>query len=161
WVDFPRPKTGIPRRCKLWPETVAALCEAAAARPQPKDEAAALVFITERGTAWVRTTEKSRTDNVCGHFAELMKEHQLHRKGVGFYTLRHVFRTVADGARDSVACDIIMGHSDGSMASHYRERVDDARLQAVADHVRSWLWPEQPRTTDSADAGRPTLRIVG
>src|SRR5205823_3745962 len=25
WLDFPRPKTGLPRRCPLWPETVEAI----------------------------------------------------------------------------------------------------------------------------------------
>ena len=33
WVNFPRPKTGIPRRSPLWPETVDALKVAIAERP--------------------------------------------------------------------------------------------------------------------------------
>ena len=37
WVDFPRPKTGIERRCPLWAETVEALREANTHRPTPKD----------------------------------------------------------------------------------------------------------------------------
>ena len=28
------------------------------------------------------------------------------------------------------------------MSAVYRERIDDDRLKAVADHVRGWLWPE-------------------
>jgi len=32
-----------------------------------------------------------------------------------------------------------MGHSDNTMASHYRERIADDRLEAVAEHVRQWL----------------------
>jgi hypothetical protein len=35
WVDFPRPKTGIPRRCPLWPETVAAIRAAIKTRTGP------------------------------------------------------------------------------------------------------------------------------
>jgi hypothetical protein len=49
-VDFARPKTGIPRRCALWPETVAAIRAALAKRPAPKAEAdAGLVFVTKYG----------------------------------------------------------------------------------------------------------------
>jgi len=33
----------------------------------------------------------------------------------------------------------IMGHADPSMGGHYRERVEDIRLQAVPEHVRAWL----------------------
>ena len=32
WLKFPRPKTGIQRRCPLWPETVEALTTAIAER---------------------------------------------------------------------------------------------------------------------------------
>ena len=46
-LDYPRPKTGLPRRCPLWPETVAEIREVLATRKAPKDEAnAGLVFIT-------------------------------------------------------------------------------------------------------------------
>jgi integrase len=52
-IDFPRPKTGIPRRCLLWPETVAALRNALARRPAPKsEEDAGLFFITKYGLSW-------------------------------------------------------------------------------------------------------------
>jgi integrase len=150
WANFPRPKTGIARRCPLWPETAAALREAIGDRPKPAGYAeCGLVFLTERGTAFVRTTGKSRTDLVAVHFERLMKRIGLHRPGTGFYTLRHVFRTVADGARDSVACDVIMGHADPSMGATYRERIDDARLIAVSNHVRGWLMAGR------ADLARP------
>jgi integrase len=138
WVDFPRPKTGIGRRCPLWPETVAALRAALAERRAPRrEEAGGLVFISPRGGSCV----SGGLANAVGKpFTKLLKRQGLHHASVGFYTLRHVFRTVADAARDSVAIDLIMGHSDPSMGGKYRERIEDGRLLAVAEHVRKWLF---------------------
>jgi integrase len=141
WVNFPRPKTGIERRAPLWPETIAALRTAMAARPTPRDRAdAGLVFLMRTGRRWVRDTENSRMNGVSIAFCALLRRCQLYRGGISFYALRHVFRTIADAARDPVAIDLIMGHCDNTMASHYRERVEDSRLQAVAAHVRAWLF---------------------
>src|SRR5689334_446753 len=57
WIDFPRPKTGIARRCSLWPQTVAALREAIAARPKPSDyPECGRVFLTTRGNAFIVIT---------------------------------------------------------------------------------------------------------
>jgi hypothetical protein len=36
-----------------------------------------------------------------------------------------------------------MGHVDASIDAAYRERIEDSRLRAVADHVRAWLWPKE------------------
>jgi integrase len=53
YVEFPRPKTGIERKCPLWPETIAALQDALVERPAPKDAVAdGLVFITKYGHPW-------------------------------------------------------------------------------------------------------------
>jgi integrase len=54
WIDFARPKTGIERKCPLWPETVEALRAAIETRPQPTDEGDnGLAFITKYGSRWV------------------------------------------------------------------------------------------------------------
>ena len=82
----------------------------------------------------------------------------MHRDGIGFYTLRHVFRTVADAARDPVAIDLIMGHSDPSMGGHYREHFEDGRLRAVTEHVRAWLFGEAP---DGGTAVPPAGGVPG
>lgn len=142
WLDFPRPKTGVQRRCPLWPETVAAIRAAVAVRPKPAALSdGGLVFLTYRGTAWVRVGKDSRTDYVSTNFNRLVKRLGLSRPGRAFYTLRHVFRTVADAARDIPAARAIMGHVDAGIDAVYRERIDDARLRAVVDYVRAWVWP--------------------
>lgn len=138
WLDYPRPKTGIPRRVPLWPETIAALRDAIATRVIPRhDDAADLVFVTTRGRPWI---VRGIANPVSKAARDLMKAAGVHGPGLGFYTLRHVFRTVADGAKDQVAANALMGHADPSMAGIYRERIDDDRLRAVVDHVRAWLF---------------------
>jgi integrase len=161
-IDFPRPKTGIARRCVLWPETAAAIREALAERPQAKDPAdAGLLFLSRRGTPVVSVRERDRTDGVAVQFGALLKKLGINgRKGLGFYTLRHTFRTVADEAKDQPAADFIMGHESPHVSSHYREKISDARLKAVTDHVRQWLFPpaeklqEAGSAADEGDTGR-------
>jgi integrase len=59
WLNFRRPKTGVPRRCPLWPETVEALKAAEALRPSPIEPADdARMFLTKFGRPWVRTTDR-------------------------------------------------------------------------------------------------------
>jgi integrase len=146
WIDFPRPKTGIARRCPLWPETSAALVEWLGMRVEPKDAACKeLVFLTAQGRPWHK-------ENMSGplpfKFNKLLHSLGINgRKGLGFYTLRHVHRTIADEAKDQPAADYIMGHARGDMASVYRERIDDSRLRAVVDHVRGWLFPSAATIT--------------
>jgi integrase len=158
WLDFPRPKTGIPRRIPLWPETVAAVKAAIGKRPAPKDpEDAGLVFITKQGHNWgklgrfdidvdlapLKEGEKRRkrissNNSLSKEFRKLADDAGVSRT---FYDLRHTFRTIGDEAKDQPAVNSIMGHADESMAAVYRERISDERLRAVADHVRAWLFP--------------------
>jgi integrase len=152
WISFTRPKTGVDRRCPLWPETIAALKAASIDRPAPVAEADAdLVFVTKYGNPWVRTIVQEETetgpkhtpiDSVGLEFGKLLRGLKLDRPGLGFYALRHTFRTIADGTRDFPAARLIMGHTDGSMDAVYTEHIDDTRLKAVTDHVRAWLWPK-------------------
>ncbi len=146
---YHRPKTGIDRRCPLWPETLAALQDVLANRQEPKDEAdAGLVFITKYGGGWF----KGDTNNPLS--VEMRK--LLDSLGINgnrnFYALRHTFETIGGEAKDQVAVDFIMGHARDDMASVYRERISDERLKAVADHVRKWLFAE-PSPMSSPSAG--------
>lgn len=156
WIDFPRPKTGIERRCPLWPETVASLRAAKSERTKPQRKADRdCVFITQQGRRWVRVHVKDETisadvdapsiavqvDAVGQEFRKLLVRFHINgRRGLGFYSLRHTFRTVADATKDQPAVRLIMGHSDASIDNIYRESIDDGRLVVVTEHVRAWLF---------------------
>lgn len=144
WVNYPRPKTGIDRRCPLWPETVEAIKAWLAQRPEPKGaENEGLVFVTYQRRSWHKPEGSSPAVFKVGL---LLKSLGINgRKGLGFYSLRHTFQTVADEARDFVAVRKIMGHASSDISDEYRERISDERLKAVADHVRRWLFqPGKP-----------------
>jgi integrase len=158
WCNYPRPKTGISRRCPLWPETVKAIKVALEGRPKPRDKADVdLVFLTPAGQRWVwtrgtpgeiagtdieRLARISRADHVTAAMGQLLGKLRLAGRGHTFYALRHTFETIGGESRDQVAVDAIMGHSREDMASVYRERIGDDRLRAVGEYVRNWLLEE-------------------
>ncbi len=146
WHSYERPKTGTDRRCPLWPETIKALNDALADRPSPRaPEDAELVFVTMHGRRWVRCNSKGVwIDSIGLEFRKLLARMEIPAKGKSFYSLRRTFRTVADEAGDQPAAMFIMGHADddADMSATYRQRIDDDRLVAVANHVHSWLFPK-------------------
>lgn len=132
WIDFPRPKTAIPRRFPLWAETAAAI-------KQTGHMDGEQVFKTKYGGSWFKG---DGDDPIAKEFRKLCEAADCHVKGRGFYALRHQFRSIARAARDREATDSIMGHVDQSTAAHYIEfAIEDERLQAVVDHVREWVKP--------------------
>jgi integrase len=137
WIDFPRPKTGINRRCPIWPETVKSLEKALAARKSATD---ALVFRTRFGRPWFHDSSQ---DALSTEFRKLCKASDVYESGKGFYGLRHTFQTIGDEIGDYLATRAIMGHADNTISGTYRERIKDERFQAVTDHVRSWLFPSE------------------
>jgi integrase len=154
WINYPRPKTGIDRRAPLWPETIVAIREALAKRPEPKSEKdAALVFVTKYGQSWAKDIADSPITKETRKLLDTL--------GIGghgnHYTMRHTFRTVGDESKDQPAVDYIMGHEVPHMSSVYREVISGERLKAVADHVHGWLFrksaPEKSNTTNPAKKG--------
>lgn len=148
WLDYPRVKTWIDRRCPLWPETVSAL-EPLLEGKSDSDN----VFLTSWGKEWVRVVQKTpkkkgeitggyTQDNIGKEFSKVLKKLKLNRKGLNFYALRHGFETIGGESKDQPAVDHIMGHVDPSMAAEYRESISDERLLAVSNRVRNWLFPD-------------------
>jgi integrase len=154
WIDYPRPKTGIPRRCPLWPETVAAVREAVESRPSPRDAPDSnLAFLTAYGRRLVRDYDGAAYDAIAESFAAMLSNLGLKRKALNFYALRHTFRTVADETGDQTAANFIMGHQDPTMAAVYRERIADNRLRRVVDYVHAWAFGPRVEQSDNLDIG--------
>jgi integrase len=137
----------------LWPEAVQALQAAIDARPVPKvPEAENLVFVTKYGKPW----GVGKNVPVSAEFRKILDATGLHKDGRGFYALRHVAETIGGGVKDQVALDLLMGHVRDDMSSHYREAIADSRLEAIAEHIRAWLYGADALGLQAAvDVGGP------
>lgn len=160
WLDYPQPKTGVPRRIPLWPETIEAIEAAVAARRDPKDESeSGLLFIGPRGESYVGNHRGYRIGQEFDRVAD-----KGDVRGKTFYDLRRTFQAVAEGAKDLSAVQSIMGQaaSSSDMSAIYRRHVDDDRLRAVVDHVHRWLYAEIETRQKSPHKTRAhNLKIIG
>lgn len=139
WLNYPRFKTGVDRRAKLWPETIECIREWASIRSelpaQPGNEE--LVFVTSFGNAW--TNPEAENCAIRQNFGRLETRLKIKKPKRGFYSLRRMVETIGGRSRDQVAVNLVMGHCDESMAGIYRLDIEDSRLEAVAETIRSWL----------------------
>ena len=155
WVDYARGKTGVDRRFPLWPETAAAVRSVMDLRSErferwsrcgrrPDPAVLPLLFVTRQGRPYAEDgtgrggdPRPAHKDRVAAEFRRACAAAGLARVGRGFYSLRRTHRTLADGAGDQRAAALIMGHEVGDVAGLYVQRIDDARLRRVTDHVRA------------------------
>ena len=159
-IDFPRPKTGVPRRCPLWPETIQAI------KPHLRPDGGR-AFLTVFGNAWVRFKEKRKPDGtiegavrIDSIKTEFDKLRVVDKRPTcpPFYALRHTFRTIADETGDQHAIARIMGHELAGLASVYVRHISDERLRLVVNHVRKRMRVStaQSRRLKPAEARRAT-----
>ena len=150
-IEFDRAKTGTERIVPLWPETLQTLKQVLETRPNPADkDAERLLFLTGSGKAWVRQyvhydddgsiKKVVNIDTIGDQFGILLRKTGLKRRGIGFYALRHTFRTWADEVRDQHAIHRIMGHTIPGMSGIYIEEISLDRLRTFVNHVRSRLF---------------------
>ncbi len=93
------------------------------------------MFLTKHGQPYAKLD--SRDSPISKEMTKLIRKAKV-PTGRSFYALRHTFRTIADECRDQPAVMHIMGHVDASISGVYRERIIDARIERVSDHVRQW-----------------------
>lgn len=152
YVRFDRPKTGVRRKCTLWPETVEALNKVIGGRTEGP------VFSTRRGRPLVHTNKlyhadgrlkkATNCDAVVKPFRELCQAAGCYTEGVGFSALRSTFETRAWHLPDlsvahQAAIHWVMGHTLGGpdtpkMADTYLQDISTDALRLVTDKVRDW-----------------------
>lgn len=148
-IMMSRSKTGKPRLAFLWPETVQAIKDYLYyERPAMTAEGNDLLFINSRQRPWSRK-ERTGFNFTClsNYFHKMLP---IKREGVGFYSLRRTFATVADETLDAPAVGVVMGHVDRSMQGVYRQYISDERVYKVCQHVHDWLFA--PYNSDECES---------
>ena len=151
WLDYPRPKTGLPRRVPLWKETISAVRSHMGKRRNATDDAdAECVFLNRAGRRLVQVhvnysgdgVSAWAQDYVSSQFRSVLRAMRISdRKGTGFYSLRHTFATIGLQTGDRDAVRSLMGHATNDVLAEYDETgPSDERLHKVVAHVRTWLF---------------------
>lgn len=142
WVDLPRLKTGVARRFVLWEETRQAIRNYLPKRERHTGQQYAnFVFLTRCGRPWVRPGDRPgvHVDSIVTSFAKLRDKAGLSHGT--FYDIRRSFATVAHETLDFPAVKQLMGHKPRrDMTEHYVQDISDARIKAVCEQVRNWLF---------------------
>lgn len=139
WLQHRRHKNGELQRSKVWDETIEAVRKVIASRPVPNDpELADNIFVTCFGNRFGNPDKPGGP--VSTKFARLRDRLGLKRAGLTYYSCRHTVETIGGDYGDQVAVNQVMGHVDDSMAANYRNRIEDARLEKVSQHVHNWLF---------------------
>lgn len=163
FIRYRRPKTNMPHRIALWPETVKALQVIL----ERDDQGTGLVMLTKNGKPVVHqafskeTGRVNLTDSISSLFRETARCAGVRLKlpgrpkGKGLSRLRQTCRTVASELGDESAADILVGHRLPGMRAVYLTVTDD-RLHRVAQHVHDWLFtphiaPGDPRNASKSD----------
>lgn len=122
FLEFPRPKTGVSRRCWL-PDTVRDAIQAAANGTHVLN-----------GRVWSRHA-------VANKFQALCRECGFYQKGrTEPYSLRRTLETVAKNAEvNQSVIDKVMGHERPDTSEIYNQKVFDKQLRKLGEFVERWL----------------------
>lgn len=161
YLERKRTKTKALWQAILWPETVDAIKEYLAVRPEPaQEEYRDLVFLSSEGQPVNLDREKkdangnyshtNRKDILKARMRRLLSDLGCKDKGLNFGAWRHTFRSLASSAmglrrEDLERFDAInrtMAHRIPGSANNY-VHLRREQLKPVADIVRGQLWPEK------------------